>query len=131
MKLTGCSRICTTAYHPATNELIQRWHRSLKTAITRHNNANWVDILPTVLLRLRVSYKEDLRASAAEMLYGSALKLPDEFFIEKEASSNPQFFIENLENTLETLNQYLQHIIPNIKCSCTKHYLAVRKYSSG
>ncbi|XP_039312413.1 uncharacterized protein LOC120359339 [Solenopsis invicta] len=50
MKLTGCSRIRTTAYHPAANGLIERWHRSLKAAITCHNSTNWVDVLQQCFL---------------------------------------------------------------------------------
>jgi len=32
-KLVGTKRIRTTAYHPESNGLVERWHRSLKAAI--------------------------------------------------------------------------------------------------
>ncbi|XP_039302323.1 uncharacterized protein LOC113005207 [Solenopsis invicta] len=70
----------TTAYHPSSNGMIERWHRTLKTAITCHNNPEWVDILPTVLLGLRSSIKEDIKASSAELLYGTTLRIPDKIF---------------------------------------------------
>ncbi|CAK9813882.1 Gag-Pol polyprotein [Anthophora plagiata] len=75
----GCKRIRTTAYHPAANGMIERWHRSLKNAIKCHEDKNWLEVLPTVLLGLRTSFKEDLGATAAEMLYGETLRLPGEF----------------------------------------------------
>lgn len=83
------SRNRTTTYHPESNGLIERWHRSLKTAIKCHQQQEWVDILPTILLGLRTSYKEDLKATAAEMLYGTSLRLPGEFFLGDEQLKDP------------------------------------------
>lgn len=86
-KLLG-SRIRTTAYHPASNGIIKRWHRSLKAAITCHANRQWTKLLPTVLLGLRTAIKEDIKTSAAEMLYGEYLTLPGEFFLDFDAPSD-------------------------------------------
>ena len=36
MQILGCKRNRTTSYHPAANGLIERWHRSLKSAILCH-----------------------------------------------------------------------------------------------
>ncbi|KOX76144.1 hypothetical protein WN51_11884 [Melipona quadrifasciata] len=38
--------------------MIERWHRSLKTAIRCHENKNWLEVLPTVMLGLRNSCTE-------------------------------------------------------------------------
>ncbi|KOC68814.1 hypothetical protein WH47_10802, partial [Habropoda laboriosa] len=74
--LLGCNRIRTTAYHPAANGMIERWHRSLKAAIMCNlPYKKRIDILPTVLLGLRTSFNEDIGATAAEMLYGTTLRL--------------------------------------------------------
>ncbi|XP_043496481.1 uncharacterized protein LOC122520486 [Polistes fuscatus] len=54
----------------------------------------WTEILSTVLLGLRNSYKEDLQASPAEMLYGTTLRIPGEFFINNDSAANPQIFVE-------------------------------------
>lgn len=54
----------------------------------------WTEILSTALLGLRTSYKEDLQASPAEMLYGTTLRIPGEFFINNDSVANPQFFVE-------------------------------------
>ncbi|XP_070170800.1 uncharacterized protein [Polyergus mexicanus] len=92
--LIGCERIRTSAYHPASNGILERWHRTLKSAIICHANENWFEILPTVLLGLRTCFKEDLNASPAEMLYGSTLRIPEELFNEEDLPSDPEFFIE-------------------------------------
>lgn len=79
-KTIGFQHKRTTAYHPACNGLVERFHRQLKASITCHANDNWVEILPLVLLGIRSAYKEDLQASSAELLYGEPLRLPGEFF---------------------------------------------------
>lgn len=102
-KLLGCTRTRTTAYHPASNGIIERWHRSLKTAIICSGSTEWVDILPTVLLGLRTSFKEDLKASTAEMLYGVTLRLPGEFFLNEELPDNPQMYIEKFREHMRRI----------------------------
>lgn len=82
-QLLGIKRIRTCAYHPKSNGLIERFHRSLKTSLRCYESAskNWVDHLPLVLLGLRSVFKEDIGCSAAEMVYGTTLRLPNEFFV--------------------------------------------------
>ncbi|KAG5328076.1 PDCD5 protein, partial [Acromyrmex charruanus] len=58
---TPLSKRCrTTAYHPESNGIIERWHRSLKTALMCHGETQWTDTLPVVLLGLRTCLKEDI-----------------------------------------------------------------------
>ncbi|KAL0859358.1 hypothetical protein ABMA27_011150 [Loxostege sticticalis] len=79
-KMIGFKHRRTTAYHPACNGLVERFHRQLKAAIMCHADCNWADSLPLVLLGIRSSFKEDLQASSAELVYGEPLRLPGEFF---------------------------------------------------
>lgn len=79
-RIAGFEHKRTTAYHPACNGLVERFHRHLKAAIVCHANDRWTESLPLVLLGVRSSFKEDLSASPAEMLYGEPLRLPGEFF---------------------------------------------------
>lgn len=92
--LIGCEQIRTSAYHPASNGILERWHRTLKSAIMCHSKENWIEALPTVLLGLRTCFKEDLRSSPAEMLYGTILRIPGEFFIEDDLPQDPEIFVE-------------------------------------
>ena len=78
-RLLGIKHLRTTAYHPAW--VIERLHRQLKAAIKCHDTSNWVEILPIVLLGIRTAFKEDLNATAAEMVYGTGIRLPAEFFV--------------------------------------------------
>lgn len=79
-KVSGFQHKRTTAYHPACNGLVERFHRQLKASITCHADSNWSEVLPLVLLGIRSAFKEDLQSSSAELLYGEPLRLPGEFF---------------------------------------------------
>jgi transposase InsO family protein len=80
-RLLGIKHFRTTTYHPARNGMVERLHRQLKAAIKCHNTINWVTILPIVLLGIRTAMKEVLNATAAELIYGTGIRLPTEFFL--------------------------------------------------
>ncbi|XP_071444855.1 uncharacterized protein [Hetaerina americana] len=82
--LTGSRHLRTTAYHPAANGMVERFHRQLKAAIMCHQSDGWPDVLPVVLLGIRAAWKADIGASPAEMVYGQPLRLPGEFFVPSE-----------------------------------------------
>jgi transposase InsO family protein len=71
-KLCGIQLSRTTAHHPAANGLVERVHRTLKTAIMCHDGRQWTEALPLVLLGIRAASK-DLQASVAELVYGEPL----------------------------------------------------------
>lgn len=79
-KLTGAHHLTTTAYHPASNGVAERFHRQLKASIMCHNREDWDEVLPLVLLGIRSAWKEDIASSSAEMLYGETLRLPGDLF---------------------------------------------------
>jgi len=67
----------TTAYHPQSNGMVERFHRQLKDALrARECGAEWAAHLPWALLGLRAAPKEDSAISSAELVYGSPLRLP-------------------------------------------------------
>lgn len=77
--LTGSKHLRTTAYHPQANGMVERFHRHLKGAIRCHQGQRWTEVLPSVLLGIRAAWRDDLQASAAELVYGETIRLPGEF----------------------------------------------------
>ena len=79
--LLGCNRARTTAYHPAANDLVERFHRNLKAALKAHTQPDrWHETLPLVMLDIRTTVKEDLQyCTSSELVYGTTLKLPGQF----------------------------------------------------
>lgn len=103
-KLLGIQKNRTTSYHPASNGLIERWHRSLKASLMCIGNRNdWADLLPTALLGLRTCVKEKLNASPAEFLYGKTLRIPNEFLSFGVFKPNRQVFMEKFREHMKEL----------------------------
>ncbi|GFT02072.1 transposon Ty3-I Gag-Pol polyprotein [Nephila pilipes] len=70
----------TTVYNPASNEFVERWHRSLKTAITCHGHMpnTWrTRALPTVLLGLHSINREEFKCTPAECVYRTNVLSPN------------------------------------------------------
>lgn len=72
--LVGFERLRTTAYHPQTNGMIERVHRTIKTAIMARKQ-NWLNALPVVLLSIR-NLPNDSGFSPAVAVTGTTLLLP-------------------------------------------------------
>lgn len=101
--LTGSNHIHTTAYHPAANGMVERIHRQLKAALKCHDSTRWTDFLPTVLMGLRAAWREDLKTTCGELVYGEPLRLPGEFL-----ASHPDH--RNKEVTSEFIKELRSHM---------------------
>ena len=102
----GIIRNCTTSYHPQSNGMVERFHRQLIAAIMAHESPNpWTITLPAVLLGVRSAVKERLGRSAAEMIYGTTLRLPGEFTKQYTVDANT-----DLENYSDKLRVAMSHL---------------------
>ena len=71
----------TTPYHPEANGLVERLHRRLKEALIAlgaDHPEEWFWKLPCVLLSIRTTFKPDLGACPADLVYGEGLAVPGE-----------------------------------------------------
>lgn len=85
----GVQHTMTTAYHPQGNAMIERFHRTLKAALMAKNHVTWSEALPVVLLGLRSTFKPDIGATPAELLYGTTLRLPGDVIATDSTSPAP------------------------------------------
>lgn len=103
-KRLGCAHFLTAPYNPKANGLIERFHRQLKSAIRCYGTANWVEMLPLILLGIRTALKDDLGCSAAELVYGSTLRLPGDFVECKPEQTRPAHgFMVQLQETMSRI----------------------------
>ena len=93
--MLGAATNTTTSYHPQSKA-------ALKAKLAA--DPNWVDALPLVMLGMRAAVKEDLNCSAAEMVFGEALRLPGEFFVSADGdwTADP-VFVSDLRQRIRQL----------------------------
>ena len=83
--------------------MVERCHRQLKASLMAvDSDSGWMDSLPLVMLGLRSSWRQELDASPAELVYGEELRLPGEF-ISKSAFSSSSDFVVSLKNRMSKL----------------------------
>ena len=78
-------QIHASAYHPQTNELVERGHDLVINALSKycaHSKGDWPKYLSLALWADRVSVRESTGYSAFELLYGRDCLLPVKFTLE-------------------------------------------------
>ena len=102
-QLLGTQLHHTTAYHPQSNGLVERFHRHLKSALrARLTGPSWTRELPWVLLGIRTAPKEDLGCSSAEMVYGAPLTVPGDFIPSHDIPDN-NLKLQRLQDRVRSL----------------------------
>lgn len=105
LQTLGSQRFRTTSYDPIANGMVERFHRQLKAAQKSHSEgSDWSKSLPLVLLGIRSALKEDIGCTAAELVYGTTLRLPGSYFV----GSSPTFppvseYVQQLKSTMSSL----------------------------
>jgi Integrase core domain len=95
MTKLGIKHAMTTAFHPQSNGVVERFHRCLKDALrARFAGVEWPQHLPWVMLGLRAAPREDSGVSAAELVYGAPLTIPGLLISSPERP--PEHFVEQL-----------------------------------
>ncbi|VDP86665.1 unnamed protein product [Schistosoma mattheei] len=119
-------RIRTTAYHPASNGLVEQFHRQLKRALRAHENNNWYETSPLILLGIRTSLKVDIQCFTAERLHGMKLRLPEEFFTSRSSNDfGKSDYAQRLSEFMRTLSpvstliQHRQVALPRELSTCS------------
>src|SRR5262249_53534544 len=88
-RVLGINHVRTTAYHPQTNGLVERFHCTLKTMLRMYLRLDspgndWEVYLPDVCLAHNTAIHEHIRLSPFEMMYGTEARVPFETLIPSE-----------------------------------------------
>lgn len=74
--LPGTRRVQTTTYHPSTIGLLEEFYHQLKNSFRAlPSPAQWAHVLPLILLYLHAKLKWGLGCSAADLAFGTTLRL--------------------------------------------------------
>lgn len=71
-KLSGTQHRITSAYHPQSNGLIERFNQTLQTSLLKYVNGSqddWDEHLPAVLFAYRVSQQKATKFAPFELMY--------------------------------------------------------------
>ena len=106
----GISSSQTTSFHPQSNGMIERFHRSLKSSLqARASGSEWVSHLPLVLLGLCSVPKEDTGFCVSE-----AVTIPGEFLDAPELPSSQ--FLSKIDRVIAGFSipppHHVQHSPP-------------------
>ncbi|GFS49870.1 retrovirus-related Pol polyprotein from transposon 412 [Trichonephila inaurata madagascariensis] len=69
-----------------------------------HGNSQLTIVLPNILMGFSATWKEDLQATTAEMIYGAPIRLPDEFLCLSKSSADPVTFVGRLRESMQCLS---------------------------
>ena len=120
-RFLGAKIIHTTSFHPQSNGMCERLHRSLKVALRAQNApSNWFSNLGVSLLGLRSAVKQDLGVSTGELTIGSPLRVPGQFF-SADDDITPPSRTEYRNNLMSYVNN-LTAVAPRI-CHNKKAFL--------
>jgi hypothetical protein len=98
--ILGIRHVQTTAYHPQSNGLVERFHRRLKGALrARLAGPTWTAHLPWVLLGLRAAPREEDNISPAQAVFGTPIVLPGQF-LDENANVNEAEFFQNFSKAV-------------------------------
>ena len=78
-KIMGIHQVNTTAYHPQTDGLVERFHRTLTNMLAKtaeKNSRDWDRHLPYVLFAYRTSVQASTGESPFFLMYGHDARLP-------------------------------------------------------
>ena len=100
-----------TAYNPEANGIVERYHRTLKTALATSCVAgDWSRKLPWVLLSLRATPHAALGASPAEAVFGKCLRLPSDVLPTPDLGSTPSDVAKITEEFMPPRQTYAEAV---------------------
>ena len=111
-------KVSTTAYHPQTDGLVERFHRTLTSMLaktTAPGGLDWDERLPYVLFSYRCSMHQSTGESPFFLLYGRVPQLPTEKALTKPTERCYLVSDDYRTELVETLSEDWEHAQKNVK----------------
>ncbi|CAF1526076.1 unnamed protein product [Adineta steineri] len=112
--LFGYNHIYSTAYHPQTNAVTERFNASFKVQISKledKHHHNWDDYLDPVVFAYNTAKHKTTQFSPFELLFGRSPQLPIDLPPQFYTFARPNICFENLQRILQVYHQQAQNNI--------------------
>ena len=107
-KLLRIQKIQTTAYHPESNEALERSHRTITEYLRHYINADqtdWDEWIPYAMFTLNTTPHTATGYTPFELIYGYKVNLPTTLLKEPEPSYTYDNYAQELKERLRAANQ--------------------------
>ena len=108
--LLGIHRVTTTAYHPQTDGLVERFNATMAqmlSAYTSEDQKDWDEFLPTVALAYNSSIHSSTGFSPYRLLFGRETPLPMDSTLPRPTRTPTEFseYLDSLETALDRIRE--------------------------
>lgn len=143
MKSLGITQYRSTAYHPQSQGVVERFHHTLKTMIRAYcleTGSEWDDAIDLLLFSIRDSVQESLGYSPFQLVYGhqvrGPLKVLKECWLDEENKIPAATYVESFKNKLRTAIAYAHANLSEAQCKMKKNYdeankVKLREFKKG
>ena len=111
-ELLDIKKTRTTAYHPQSDGMVERFNRTLEAQLSKfadHNQRDWDQHIPFLLMACRSAVHDTTGNSPAKMMLGRDLKLPVDLSIcrpEEEPFESAHDYVTTLQVRLERIHGF-------------------------
>ena len=143
MKSLGIQQFRSTAYHPQSQGVVERFHFTLKTMIKAYcteTGSEWDDCIDLLLFSVRDSVQESLGYSPFQLIYGHVprgpLKVLKECWLNEDKNvpvvTYVESFTERLKSAIELAHLHLGNVQSKMKNQYDKTKKAIlREFKEG
>jgi transposase InsO family protein len=108
-KLLGVDKTRTTALHPESDGMVERFNRTLENQLAifvEHHQKDWDDHIPLLMMSYRSAVHESTKQTPAKLMFGRELNLPIDLLFGRP----PNERVESIDDYVEALEKRLENV---------------------